>query len=176
LKKCDWNVETKEQAIEEIKKNDYMAGWIITEVMRWGTPIDYAKKYKVENDEDEFIIKINERYFAPDYENIHYFKEVIPRKVIIEKFIYEAVKNNAVLPHVSVVREPVVLGMETEFKPDGELQIIHENGQPYGIRDKGGYLLFFPKVSKYTGQEQRYIEEIQECYSLADKIVKALKQ
>ncbi len=66
--------------------------------------------------------------------------------------------------------------METEFKPDGELQIIHKNGQPYGIRDKGGYLLFFPKVSKYTGQEQRYIKEIQECYSLADKIVKALKQ
>lgn len=30
------------------------------------------------------------------------------------------------------------LRMETEFKPDGELQIIHENGQPYGIRDKGG--------------------------------------
>ena len=66
--------------------------------------------------------------------------------------------------------------MKNEFKPDGELQIIHKNGQPYGIRDKGGYLLFFPKVSKYTGQEQRYIDEIQECYLLADKIVNALKQ
>ena len=66
--------------------------------------------------------------------------------------------------------------MENEFKPDGELQIIHKNGQPYGIRDKGGYLLFFPKVSKYTGQEQRYIDEIKECYLLADKIMKALKQ
>ena len=33
LKKCDWMVETKEQAIEEIKKKDYMSGWIIVEVM-----------------------------------------------------------------------------------------------------------------------------------------------
>jgi ABC-type uncharacterized transport system substrate-binding protein len=35
-----------------------------------------------------------------------------------------------------------------------ELQIIHKNGQPYGIRDKGGFLLFFPKVSKYDGQDR----------------------
>ena len=48
LKKCDWNIKTKDQAIKEIKKNDYMAGWIITEVMNWGTPIDYAKEFKVE--------------------------------------------------------------------------------------------------------------------------------
>jgi hypothetical protein len=36
--------------------------------------------------------------------------------------------------------------MKNEFKPDGEFQIIHKNGQPYGIRDKGGYLLFFQKL------------------------------
>ena len=88
LKKCDWNIKTKEQAIKDIKKNDYMAGWIITEVMKWGTPVDYIKEYKVENDEDAFIIKINERYFALDYNNIHYFKEVFPKKVIIEKLIF----------------------------------------------------------------------------------------
>ena len=91
LKKCNWNVNTKEQAIKEIKKNDYMAGWIITEVMNWGTPIDYAKEFKVENDEDHFIVKIDERFFALDYENIHYFKEVFPRKVIIEKLIFDVV-------------------------------------------------------------------------------------
>lgn len=56
------------------------------------------------------------------------------------------------------------------------LQIIHKNGQPYGIRDKGGYLLFFPKVSKYGGQEERYIGEIKEAFDLAEKIIKALKQ
>lgn len=44
--------------------------------------------------------------------------------------------------------------MEHEFKTDGKLEIIHKNGQPYGIRDARGYLLFFPKVTKYTGQEQ----------------------
>jgi hypothetical protein len=57
--------------------------------MSWGTPIDYAKEYKVENDE-HFIVKINERYFALDSEKIlFYFKEVFPKKVIIEKIIFE---------------------------------------------------------------------------------------
>jgi len=65
--------------------------------------------------------------------------------------------------------------MVQEFKADGKLEVIHKNGQPYGIRDAGGYLLFFPKVTKYTGQEQRYVEEIQECYSLAEKIMNALR-
>jgi hypothetical protein len=90
LKKCDWNIKTKEQAIKEIKMNDYMAGWIITEVMNWGTPIDYAKEYKVENDDDHFIIKIENRYFAIDYKNVHYLKEVFPKKVIIEKLVFES--------------------------------------------------------------------------------------
>ena len=91
LKKCDWNIKTKDEAIKEIKKNDYITGWIIMDVMNWGTPIDYAKEFKVENDEDHFIVKIDERYFALDYENINYFKEVFPRKVIIEKLIFDAV-------------------------------------------------------------------------------------
>jgi len=56
------------------------------------------------------------------------------------------------------------------------LQIIHKNGQPYGIRDKGGYLLFFPKVTKYSGQEERYVREIKEAFDLAEKIIKALKE
>ena len=64
--------------------------------------------------------------------------------------------------------------MEHEFKTDGKLEVIHKYGQPYGIRDARGYLLFFPRVKKYTGQEQRYVEEIQECYSLAEKIMNAL--
>ena len=88
LVKCEWNIKTKEEAIEEIKKDDYMAGWIITEVMNWGTPIDYIKEYMVENDAEHFIIKIDERYFALDYDDIHYFKEVFPKKVIIEKLIF----------------------------------------------------------------------------------------
>ena len=65
--------------------------------------------------------------------------------------------------------------MNNEFKPDGEVRIIHKYGQPYGIRDDGGYLLFFPTISKYTDQEERYIKEIQECFDLAEKIKKTLK-
>lgn len=57
-----------------------------------------------------------------------------------------------------------------------ELQVIHKNGQPYGIRDKGGYLLFFPTVTKYNGQEERYVEEIQEAFALSKKIIEALKE
>lgn len=66
--------------------------------------------------------------------------------------------------------------MKNEFKPDGKLHIIHKNGQPYGISDNSGYLLFFPKVSKYNDQEERYAEEINESYAIAEKIIKALSQ
>ena len=54
------------------------------------------------------------------------------------------------------------------------MEIIHKNGQPYGIGDKGGYLLFFPKVTKYDGQEARYEHEIKELYNLSKKILNIL--
>ena len=57
-----------------------------------------------------------------------------------------------------------------------ELQVILKNGQPYGIRYKGGYLLFFTTVTKYSGQEERYVKEIQEAFTLSKKIIEALKQ
>ena len=66
-----------------------MAGWVITEVMKWGTPIDYIKEYIIENDDDKFIIKIDSRYFSLDYENPHYFKEAFPKKIMIEKLIFD---------------------------------------------------------------------------------------
>lgn len=56
------------------------------------------------------------------------------------------------------------------------LEIIHKNGQPYGIRNKGGYLLFFPKITKYNGQEERYVKEIKEVFELADRIIKTLNE
>jgi len=55
-----------------------------------------------------------------------------------------------------------------------EIKVIHKNGQPYGIRDKGGYLLFFPTVSKYNGQEERYKEELKEVFELAEEIKQLL--
>ena len=61
-------------------------------------------------------------------------------------------------------------------EPKSKFEIIHKEGQPYGIRDKGGFLLFFSKVQKWQGQEQRYIDELQEIFNLANKIVNALNQ
>jgi hypothetical protein len=62
------------------------------------------------------------------------------------------------------------------FKPYGKVEIIHEHGQPRGIRDKGGYLLFFNKVHKYPGQEERYVKEIKEKFILAETIKNALTE
>lgn len=56
-----------------------------------------------------------------------------------------------------------------------KLEIIYENNKPHGIRDRGGYLFFFTKISKYEGQEQRYREEIEEQFKLADCLLNALK-
>lgn len=88
LEKLDWKVNEIKDAIKEIKKNDFMAGWIITEVMSWGCNKNYQKEITVENEEEHFIVKIDNRYFALDYDNIHYFYEVFPKKVIIEKIVF----------------------------------------------------------------------------------------
>ena len=57
-----------------------------------------------------------------------------------------------------------------------EIQIIYEHGKPFGIRDKGGYLLFFKNVSKYHGQHERYINELEEQRALADYLLNALEK
>lgn len=92
LKRVEWKVKTKEQAINEINKNADMASWIITEVMSWGTPINYIEEFKVENDEDHFIIKVNDKYFAIDYNDTRYFIEVFPTKV--EKLVFNNLPIN----------------------------------------------------------------------------------
>lgn len=56
-----------------------------------------------------------------------------------------------------------------------KLEIIYKNNKPYGIRDESGFLFFFVDISKYTGQEERYRQEIQEQYALADFLLAALK-
>jgi hypothetical protein len=63
--------------------------------------------------------------------------------------------------------------MEPKTFGDG-LQIIHKHGQPYGIRNWTGYLFFFTTVDKYTGQEQRYVDELKEAFALAEYILKCL--
>ena len=57
-----------------------------------------------------------------------------------------------------------------------ELRIIYKNNKPYGIRDSSGFLFFFAGISKYTGQEERYRQEVQEQYELADYLLNALKE
>ena len=57
-----------------------------------------------------------------------------------------------------------------------KLQIIYKNNKPYGIRDSGGFLLFFVEIAKWSDQEERYRQEIQEQYDLADYLLGALKQ
>lgn len=56
------------------------------------------------------------------------------------------------------------------------MKIIYKNNKPYGIRDDGGFLFFFVKISKYTGQEERYRQEIEEQFELADFLLEALKE
>lgn len=56
-----------------------------------------------------------------------------------------------------------------------KLQIIYRNNKPYGIRDETGFLFFFAKVSRFSGQEERYREEVMEQYRLADYLLSSLQ-
>ena len=56
------------------------------------------------------------------------------------------------------------------------LQIIYKNNKPHGIRDEGGFLLFFTDITKWSGQEERYRQEVQAQYDLADYLLKALNE
>jgi hypothetical protein len=60
--------------------------------------------------------------------------------------------------------------------PHENLKVIYENAEPKGIRDTSGYLFFFPKVTKFDTQEERYREELQESFALADFLLNALRE
>ena len=55
-----------------------------------------------------------------------------------------------------------------------ELQIIDEHGQPKGIRDRSGFLMFFTTVTRYDGQDERYERELVEGRQLAQYVLWAL--
>lgn len=57
---------------------------------------------------------------------------------------------------------------------DAELRIEHKGCQPHGIRDKRGFLLFFPAIVKYYDQASRYMEEIEQQNMLANFLLKSL--
>lgn len=55
------------------------------------------------------------------------------------------------------------------------MKIIYKNNKPYGIKNNNGFLLFFPKITKYTGQENRYRKEIQKQKEFAEFLLETLK-
>jgi len=57
-----------------------------------------------------------------------------------------------------------------------QVKIMYKNNKPYGIRDETGYQLFFSDISQYSGQEERYRQEIQEQFKLADYLKKQLEE
>lgn len=82
----DWDgVTSKADAIEDIKRKDYISSWIIGEVMAWGTPIDYNAVLLVENDDDKNVYRIGDKYFAF---NGDYLQEIFLREVVIKKFCF----------------------------------------------------------------------------------------
>lgn len=57
-----------------------------------------------------------------------------------------------------------------------EYKIVYKNNKPYGIRNQGGFILFFPDITKYDGQEERYRDEVMEQYKLADFLKQQLEE
>lgn len=58
---------------------------------------------------------------------------------------------------------------------EAKIQVIFHNNKPHGIRDSGGFLLFFSNITKYPGQEERYRREIEEQFALSDYLKKCLE-
>jgi len=61
------------------------------------------------------------------------------------------------------------------IEPD-DLKVIYRNNKPYGIRNNGGYLLFFTDITKFEGQDERYAEEIKQQSALAEIILAAIRE
>jgi len=57
-----------------------------------------------------------------------------------------------------------------------DTKVVWKNNKPYGIRNANGYLLFFPQIRKFDGQDERYRTEIKEQESLAYYLVECIKK
>jgi len=55
------------------------------------------------------------------------------------------------------------------------LEIIYRNDIPYGIRYDSGYILFFREIHRHPDQHARYELEIHNLQTVANTILKALK-
>jgi hypothetical protein len=55
------------------------------------------------------------------------------------------------------------------------LEIIVRGEIIVGIRDTGGFLLFFPNITKYPNQDERYADEMAQQKRLAELLLSALE-
>jgi len=55
-----------------------------------------------------------------------------------------------------------------------DIRVVYQNNKPEGIRDKGGFLFFFSTIQKWPRQEERYRQEVQEQFELADYLKEKL--
>lgn len=85
LKSIDYEGVSKKQFIKEIEQDYYTACWVLTEVMSWGADKDYIEEYRVENEEEIFVVKINDKYFKINYET-HCLDECEPKYKTIMYF------------------------------------------------------------------------------------------
>jgi hypothetical protein len=60
-------------------------------------------------------------------------------------------------------------------KIEPSFEVIRKSDLPYGIRNESGYLLFFHVPSRYTGQDERYWDEVAELEALAKILLVALE-
>ena len=92
---------------------------------------------------------------------------------VIANYVYSKVKH---LNKQLAEKEKELSEVKDVFKIEGELKLIDKYGQPEYIRDSRGCLVSFPKITKYEGQEERYLKEIKESYLLANIIIKAIEK
>ena len=50
----------------------------------------------------------------------------------------------------------------------GTVRVVYQHGDPHCLRDDSGVICFFPRVTKFPGQDDRYRRELQERADIAD--------
>jgi hypothetical protein len=58
----------------------------------------------------------------------------------------------------------------------GQVRVIYEHGEPHCIRDDSGVICSFNAVTKFPGQEERYLRELNDRQQIAGFICKALHE
>lgn len=56
-----------------------------------------------------------------------------------------------------------------------ELEIVLSNDQPYGIKARDKYLLYFQPILHYPKKDEQYQEELRERFDLAAFLLYALR-